>query len=235
MSVLTIVQDASAAQGLTQPSTIESASDSQTVKMLSLLNRLGRQLDRSFDWQRLIRETSFTTDGSSEYTISSAPISITDLANLLHPFLYDRTDNKVIIGIGDNEYQLRKMYNLGAISRYRFRLFNDKLQFDDPVPTNHNIYFEYKTKNWVIPETGSDKSAFNLDGDTSYLDEELLTLGLIYKFKNEQGLTYDEEFREYQEFLNKLKDQDRSEQLVSLASKYYSSLNIPDTFTGQVP
>ncbi len=236
MSALTIVQDASSAMGLTQPSTIESASDSQVVKMLSLLNRLGNRLNRSFDWQTMVRKANFTTDGSSEYVISASPVSITDFANITTPLIYNYTDNRAIMGMGANEDQLRRMYNITNISDNKFRILNDKLIFDSAIPSGQDLHFEYKSTNWVIPVSGSDKSAFNLDTDTSYLDEELLTLGLIYKFKNEQGLTYDEEFRDYQMCLSDLKDQDKDKRLVDLGKAYYRTRfpdtwrNIPDSF-----
>jgi len=236
MSALTIVQDASSAMGLTQPSTIESSSDSQAIKMLSLLNRLGKQLNRSFDWQTMVRKTNFTTDGSSEYIISASPVSVTDFANITTPLIYNYTENRAIVGMGANEDQLRRMYGITNVSDNKFRILNDKLLFDSAIPSGQDLHFEYKSKNLVIPANGSDKSAFNLDADTSYLDEELLTLGLIYKFKNETGLTYDEEFREYQTYLSNLKDQDKQKLVVDMGKAYpyrrFSNtyINIPDSF-----
>lgn len=230
MSCLSIIQDACNTVGLGAPTTIETTSDPTATKMLGLLNRVGKTLVREYDWQALTKQASFTTNGASEYTISASPVSITDFAYLMTPFIYDRTDNRVIIGVGANEYQLRKMYGVGAVSNYRFRIIGNKLQFDEPVPTGHSLHFEYKTNNWVIPSAGSDKTAFTLNDDTTYLNEELLTLGLIWKYKNINGFAYDEEFRDYQMFLSKLKDQDKDQRLVDFGDKVIRKYNFPDTY-----
>lgn len=67
--------------GLNQPAWVVSSTDPQDIQMLALLNRLGSDLCRQYDWQRLNREYVLTTDavtltgttvaGSAVVTVSS--------------------------------------------------------------------------------------------------------------------------------------------------------------------
>jgi hypothetical protein len=232
-TALEIIQDASTAAGLTSPSTIENTSDTQTLGMLSLLNRIAKNIHRDFLWQALIKQTSFTTDGSTEYEISSAPISIDDFTNLTTPFLYNRTENRAIIGQNDNSYQITQMYNVTQ-SRFRFRIIQGKIQFDVAIPSGQDIHFEYKTKNFVeqdnSPSANTFKDKFDKNTDTTFLDDELLIKGLIWKFLSNQGLSYDEEFREYQEYLSKLKDQDKDLRVIDMNKNYGYRYRFPSTY-----
>lgn len=54
-SLLQIIQDATAELGLAQPAAITTATDLQTLQMLSLANRCGRMLLQQWDWSALTK------------------------------------------------------------------------------------------------------------------------------------------------------------------------------------
>src|ERR1700751_1508769 len=69
-----------------------------------------------------------------------------------------------------------------------------------PTPASgDSYYFEYQSKNWCTDSTGATKqSAFAADADVALLDEDLLTDGLVWRFKHAKGLEYAEDFATYQ-------------------------------------
>lgn len=54
-TLLQLVDQMSAELGLTQPATVIGSSNNQTVQILALANRLGKDLVRDFEWQRLVQ------------------------------------------------------------------------------------------------------------------------------------------------------------------------------------
>jgi hypothetical protein len=68
-----------------------------------------------------------------------------------------------------------------------------------PVPPAGDTYaFEYISNNWVLDATDVEKAAFTADTDTAILDEELITLGVIWRFLKAKGFDYAEAFRTYE-------------------------------------
>jgi hypothetical protein len=54
-TLLQLVDQVSAELGLTQPAAVIGSSNNQTVQLLALANRLGKDLVRDFEWQRLVQ------------------------------------------------------------------------------------------------------------------------------------------------------------------------------------
>jgi hypothetical protein len=61
MNLLQLIQTTCAELGLDQPNAIIGATDKQTIQFFALLNRLGKDIIRQFEWQRLQKNTIITT------------------------------------------------------------------------------------------------------------------------------------------------------------------------------
>jgi hypothetical protein len=68
-TLLQLVDQMSAELGLTQPASVIGSSNNQTIQILALANRLGKDLVRDFEWQRLVQayiwqtQTAVSTTG----------------------------------------------------------------------------------------------------------------------------------------------------------------------------
>jgi hypothetical protein len=60
-SLLELVDQVNGELGLAQPTSVIGATDNQTKQQLALANRLGRDLVRDYEWQRLVRAYIFQT------------------------------------------------------------------------------------------------------------------------------------------------------------------------------
>jgi hypothetical protein len=74
-TLLQLVDQMSAELGLTQPPSVIGSSNNQTIQILALANRLGRDLVRDFEWQRLVQayiwqtQTAVSTTGNIRQTL----------------------------------------------------------------------------------------------------------------------------------------------------------------------
>ena len=67
-TLLQLVDQMSAELGLTQPATVIGSSNNQTVQILALANRLGKDLVRDYEWQRLVQAYIWQTQNAVSTT-----------------------------------------------------------------------------------------------------------------------------------------------------------------------
>ena len=65
MTLLELVQQVCAELGLNQPSSVVSSTNNQTIQMFALIKRLGHDLMRQFDWQKLDTEGLIITQSTT--------------------------------------------------------------------------------------------------------------------------------------------------------------------------
>lgn len=89
MTLLELIQTVADELGLNRPSIVMTATDTQTRQLLALLNRLGSDLTRQFDWQELDKEHIFTTVSytrTGDVTEGSAVVTNTNTTGLSNMF-----------------------------------------------------------------------------------------------------------------------------------------------------
>lgn len=203
MSLLTIIQGACTRIGITSPTAVVSSTDTQIQQLLALANAEGKSLSTgasvglSHDWQALQREASFTTVATESQGLMStiAP----GFKFIIGGTIWDRDQRLPVYGSMDPQsWQNFKAWGVNSpFPKYRVRA---DLLLLMPVPAaGDSYYFEYQTKYWCTSSDGATlKSAFAADEDVSLLDEDLITSGLIWRWKSAKGFDYAEDFREYQ-------------------------------------
>jgi len=83
--------------------------------------------------------------------------------------------------------------------RYRYRIRGGLLRVNPVPPASESWFFEYVSKNWILGADGTTyKAYFTLDTDTILLPEELVLMGLRWRWLKEKGLDYAEQFRTYE-------------------------------------
>ncbi len=203
MSLLTIVQSACQRIGISAPTVVVGSMDLQVIQLLALVNKEGKELATgasvglSHDWQALQAEASFTSIATeSQGAISTiAP----GLKYIIGDTIWDRTRRLKAYGsMSPSEWQNYKAWSINSpYPRYRIR---GNLLLLLPTPAAGELfYFEYQGKNWCTDATGAtSKAAFSADTDIALLDEDLITDGLVWRFKHARGLDYAEDFATYQ-------------------------------------
>ena len=75
-------------------------------------------------------------------------------------------------------------------------------------------------------------SAWTSDADTARLDEDLLTLGLKWRFLQSKGMPFEAEYREYESIKSELLADNGGKPLIDLGPRRLDMSNLPDTGFG---
>ena len=198
MSLLTIVQRVCERTGLPSPTAVFATADVQVTQLRALLEEEGNDLAARGSWQGLTFEASLTTIATEDQGAMTT-IANNGFRSIMNDTIWDRTDRLPVLGpMSDQEWQAMKAVVVTG-PRYRFRIRGGHLLVNPTPPSGHNWRFEYVSDNWILGIDGvTYKQYFTLDTDTVLLPENLLILGLRWRWLKAKGFEYAEEFRSYE-------------------------------------
>lgn len=240
MSLLTIVQQAAGRIGVSVPTAVVGNSEAAIVQLLALANEEGEELSTgasvglSYDWQILQTETSFTA------VATESQGAITTIAPgykyIINGTIFNRTLRRPVPGpLPPQSWQMLKAANVvGPYPQWRIRGGNLILI---PTPTSgDSIYFEYQSKNWCQSASNVGQSAWALDTDTGLLDEQLMTSGLIWRWKKANNLEYAEDYRSYQTRVTNAIARDGGKTTINIGDQEFvpGVLIVPESFPSLV-
>ena len=197
MSLLTLVQNSCDAIGLTRPSVVISSQDQNVRTLLSLAQTEGRELLDRHSWPASQIEKTHTSLAAELQGVMTtlAP----GFSYITSSTFWDRTLTEPVTGpLSPIEWQaLKARTATGPYSSYR--IFGGKL-YAYPAPSAGNTWvLEYQSTYFCQSSSGTNQSAWAADTDVGVLDENLMELGLIWRFKKKNGLDYSEDFRSYEQ------------------------------------
>lgn len=194
MSVLTIVQSVMGRLSLTQPTVVFTSTDRNVIQFKELLLEEAEWLSKEGSpsgWQSLQNEWTFVTVAAIQQ--SNMPIPA-DLRRFVPDSVFNRSTNRKVSGpLTPQQYQQAQIWPQLSAPYLTYRERNSQLLIDPAPPAGETIAYEYISSYWALSSAGNPKAAFTSDDDTSYLDEELLKLGLRWRWKEAKGLDYAED------------------------------------------
>ncbi len=196
MSLLTMIQQCARRIGIPAPASVSSSQDPQIIQLMALATEEGQDLSARYPWQSLQNESTFTTV-ATESQGAITTIAGAGFRYILNDIMWDRTLLRPVFGpLNPQEWQALKARNVnGPYNQFRIR--QGTVRFI-PVPVAGDaIYFEWISKYWATG-AGGDASTWMADADTSYLDEEIMTAGVMWRWKAAKGLSYAEDFNKYE-------------------------------------
>jgi hypothetical protein len=198
MSLLSIVQGASDRLGLTRPSTVITSSDENARVLLGMAQEEGKALYDRHTWQVLQTEYTFpTVNGTASYALPDG------FDQLLKDTVFNRTRRRRMVGDLSPEQWQETQASLVTMVNPAFRI-RGSLFYISPTPTAaETVAYEYMSRNWCQSSISVGQSAWAADTDTGILSEELMTLGVIWRFKSKKGLDYAEDMSNYEIAVNK--------------------------------
>ena len=197
MSMLTMVQSACIRLGLPSPNSVATSSDTQYLQLLALLNEEGSELSVRTEWQVLNREAHFTTLAAEiQGTVNAI---MPGLNYIINDTIWNRTIRRPVFGpLGAQYWQQQKaMFTAGPWNQYRVK--GNNLVFFPAPAAGQDCYFEYVSKYFATDSTGvTYRSAFTADADLCLFNEDIMTLGLIWRWKANKGLDFSTDFQKYE-------------------------------------
>jgi len=227
MSLLTIVQGAAAELKLVKPATVIGSTDPNAPQLLALANKEGKELARRFDWQVLTKEATFTTVATETQTTLSTVAA--DFDHYINETMWNRTQNWRVLGpLTPEEWQRKKASAAQAQIGNWFRIRGDSILFYPTPAAGESIYFEYTSTKWCQSEASVAQAAWAADTDTALIDEEIIRLGIVWRFRKAKGFDYGEDFRTYEAALEAVFGADAGNPLVDMTGE-------PEGFGAHLP
>lgn len=234
MTLLSICQAAlEEIGGFDVPSSFYGNSNPTAKQCLRLVEREGKSLEKEYRWTVLITSTTITTAASTaSYALSTYAAGFRAFANMSQ---WDRTNQLPLRGpLSGAQWQYRKSALAGTSDIDRGFRVAGGLVYIDPTPSSvDTLAFDYYDKRWITKQSDSSyATTFASDNDTCRLDEDLLTMGLKWRFLQAKGMPYEPEYKEYEEIKSQLLTDDGGKGPICLGGPTYRFTNIPDTGYG---
>lgn len=184
MTVATALQSAAVRLVGRRPSAFFSSTEQLEIELCDLANEVAIDISKSHDWQALTKIATLTGDGTTvEFSLP------TDYDRMLVDA--DLQDSNTwawgyqrILSMNEWSDWLRRGYTLlpgGWI------IFGNKFHFQ-PAPETGATTFPYISNARITDQGGTPKNRFDADGDTFMLPERLLTLGVIWRWREQKKL-----------------------------------------------
>lgn len=197
MTLLTEIQGASSIIGLVKPTSVFGSSDQNTLTLLELAQVEGQELLERYSWQATTEEATHTTLNLEDQGVITtiAP----GFAYIVNDTFWDQDLTEPVTGpLSPLEWQaLKARTATGPYASFRIR-GNDLLAYPAP-PAGNTWVFEYQTTYFCQSSGGADQSAWAADDDVGILSEDIMKLGLVWRFKERAGLDYAENYRVYEQ------------------------------------
>ncbi len=226
MTLLTIVQDACDIIGLERPTAVVGGSDQNVARMFSLANREGNELARRFDWQKLTDEHRFTVSTSDENQ-GSLPVNFD---RFIDDTFWNLSQSRPVTGPVSQEDWQALTATTGAGASDMWSVSQDTIRIK-PAPTVGDLYSVlFISKYWAIGDAGQ-ADRFLTDEDTPRLSEEVVTLGVIWRFLQTTGMDYGEARQTYERALARemARDGGRTRLHFGDTAMSGSGLTVPDS------
>lgn len=222
MTCLTLIQSVCLRVGLDAPNAAIGSSDRQVKQIVELSNEAGQETARRYPWQALLKVGSFTTLATE---IQGAIQTIAPgLDNIINDTIWNRSLRRPVFGPRSPQMweQQEAMAINGPWSGFRLQGGNLVMY---PVPVaGQSCYFEYITQNWVTKSTSGTSATWTNDADTPLLDNNLLVLDTVWRFKQQKGLDYAEDFNKAERLCLDLMAKDGAKDVLNLGHTKYDIL-----------
>lgn len=205
MSALTVFQAACRRLLAQSPQSLFSIQQPLQFKMQELMQEAAYDIVRQHDWVALTRLCTLTADGSTEDFDLPADYDRMLLKGDVHSqqwlLVYQAARDM-------DEWLYLKQFMPSFVPGY-WAIYGGQMHIQPAPPSGETPNFGYITKNIVLGQDGVTKQAqFISDGDTFLLDERLLLMSLIWRWKQAEGLDYQEDMRNYEILLSQLSAKD---------------------------
>lgn len=194
-TVLALAQAAALKLGIDQPSELVGSSTRENQELAEAFEDARADILQAHEWQRLRTIETITGDGSTlAYSLPS------DFDRLISdPNMYTSEFEVALSFVPDADDWLR--YD---VQSYDF-VINVWTVYGNQVHTKPALGSAITGKYWYVSnltvldtDASTTKAAFAADTDTFRLDDTLLKLGAIYKYRQNKGQPYAEEMADYE-------------------------------------
>ncbi|WP_166015789.1 MULTISPECIES: hypothetical protein [Chelativorans] len=195
MTILTAAQAAIAKLVGRRPAAVVSSTDEICVEITALAQEAAVEIAKACDWQELTEFYEITADGeASAYPFPSDYDRMVQASEIFDPnnwcWGYHHVPNY-------SEWILYEIRKIAMLTPGIWTIRKNQFHFMPTPAAGQKAIFPYISKNIFLSQNEAPKDTITSDSDSFVLDERLLTLSLIWKYKAMKGLDYQQEVDDY--------------------------------------
>lgn len=194
MSLLSVARNAAMRLAVAVPDTIVDNTEETAQRLLSLANQSGREMARRHEWSFLTKEHTFIAVNDEIQT--NAPIP-SDFDRIINGTVFNRTAKRRVVGpLTAEEWQVQMSLTASVVPE-AFRIRGNQFLMTPAPADGDTIVYEYVSKWWAdVNDDGSgDNTEYTTDTAVALLDEEAITVDVVWRFQQAAGLSYAETYR----------------------------------------
>lgn len=194
MSLLIIVQDAMVLCGLARPSIAYASTDQTVIEFIAQSQIAGDYEARERTWRKRKKLGTFTGDGTTtefdwpadfDRPMTGNPIWMTDWLK------------RPLQRVTDEQMMSAKIANVAFFAPI-WRPFDDGVEFYPALGDDKVVNFEYRSRYWIATSGGTAQARWTADTNVSQIDEHVITLSTVWRWKASKGAPYAEDHRNWQ-------------------------------------
>lgn len=198
-----------------------STSNSQNEQQAWRLANRSLVMLMRYPWQKLIKQGTITLTSATAYDLPA------DYLELIHDTMYADTRTwGVEVDTTPETWALIGSSGSGGPT-YRTRFYGDQMHVYSPNPGD-DITFEYHSKYPVKSNGGTDQAKFLSDTDQWQLDDDLLIMDLVWRFKAVKGMDWQLDASQAATYQKALRKRERPVSTINLIGGEYS---FPEPYT----
>lgn len=226
MTILSVCREAAVKLNRTQPTSVFSTTDVFSAELLLAAKETAESLVKEeHDWRSLTIMATCPGDAATTvFPLATVAVGYERLIKgaKLHSL---RFKNATFRPARDLDEWLFFKDNLLVGSPGNWVILNNAVQIFPPMPVNDTARFFYITNQYAAKSDGTPQIAFLADTDTFALDERLLRLGIIWRWRADKRLEYAEDLKNYEIAKASAMGKDKGSQLITVGAQRVSRSN----------
>ncbi|MBD9592686.1 hypothetical protein IB270_07565 [Ensifer sp. ENS05] len=154
--------------------------------MVALAQEAGDEIARRGDWQKMLKTA----------TAVSSPMTIPTDYERMTPGGAVRTSAGDFVRPITNSSQWAVIVGVPSAQPYFFIKAGQVLF--SPASAGAGAIVDYVSRNWIMKNVGGDASAWTADDDATLFPERLLVKGVMWRWKRQKGLPFDDVLAEFE-------------------------------------
>ncbi|MER8567632.1 hypothetical protein NKH85_17040 [Mesorhizobium sp. M0924] len=194
MAIIDVVKGAATVLGLDVPTLVYGATTREMVEMQELANVMAAEIADAFDWQKLLILKTYTGDGLADAFDLPDDYERMQKTSSLWSSRWLWATNHLT---SPDQWIELQVTPVASVNGY-WIMFGSQLHQWPIMATAETVKFFYVSNKLVSASNASLKTMFTEDADTFRLSERLLKLAIIYRWKQNKGLAYQQAFDDFE-------------------------------------
>lgn len=225
MSLISIIQAATLRCNVNQPTSAIGSSDPGVLQFIAYAQDSGDDAFERWTWLSLKQPvTTFTGDGTTTLFALPANFGVLSPSTVFTSSIYPT----LTLSGPVNEDTLLVLKQLPVtLLPSCWRRIGNYVEFFPAPAAGEVISYVYGSKTWItdlngVPRTSTATDTYpqwQADTDLSLINERLIMLGTVWRWKRSKGLDYSEEFRAYEMVLDRKSGQENTERTIAMSRR----------------